>query len=49
MLYVIPDELNDASIHVGVRLSIVSGRMFKHSGLGFLGRVLREVLYQGQP
>ena len=46
---VISDELNHASIRVGVRFSGASVRMFKHNDMGSLEALLREVISQGQP
>ncbi len=46
---VISDELNHASIRVGVRLSGASVRMFKHNDMKVLEDLLREVISQGQP
>jgi len=46
---VISDELNHASIRIGVRFSGASVRMFKHNDMGSLETLLREVISQGQP
>jgi serine palmitoyltransferase len=46
---VISDELNHASIRVGVRFSGASVRMFKHNDMRDLENLLREVISQGQP
>ena len=46
---VISDELNHASIRVGVRLSGANVRMFKHNDMKSLESLLREVISQGQP
>lgn len=46
---VISDELNHASIRVGVRHSNVQVRMFKHNDMSSLESLLREVISQGQP
>ncbi|KAF7978197.1 hypothetical protein HWV62_1414 [Athelia sp. TMB] len=46
---VISDELNHASIRIGVRLSGASVRMFKHNDMRALEALLREVISQGQP
>ena len=46
---VISDELNHASIRIGVRLSGASVRMFKHNDMKALETLLREVISQGQP
>jgi serine palmitoyltransferase len=46
---VISDELNHASIRVGVRFSGASVRMFKHNDMKALETLLREVIAQGQP
>jgi serine palmitoyltransferase len=46
---VISDELNHASIRVGVRLSGANVRMFKHNDMDCLESLLREVISQGQP
>jgi serine palmitoyltransferase len=46
---VISDELNHASIRVGVRFSGASVRMFKHNNMKSLENLLREVISQGQP
>jgi serine palmitoyltransferase len=46
---VISDELNHASIRVGVRYSGASVRMFKHNDMVSLETLLREVISQGQP
>lgn len=46
---VISDELNHASIRVGVRLSGASVRMFKHNDMRAFEDLLREVISQGQP
>lgn len=45
---VISDELNHASIRVGVRFSGASVRMFKHNDMKSLEALLREVISQGQ-
>ncbi|KAI0088320.1 serine palmitoyltransferase 2 [Irpex rosettiformis] len=46
---VISDELNHASIRVGVRMSGANVRMFKHNNMDSLEKLLREVISQGQP
>lgn len=46
---VISDELNHASIRVGVRQSGANVRMFKHNDMNVLESLLREVISQGQP
>ncbi|KAG1859933.1 pyridoxal phosphate-dependent transferase [Suillus tomentosus] len=46
---VISDELNHASIRVGVRHSDAQVRMFKHNDMLSLESLLREVISQGQP
>ncbi|KAF8839284.1 PLP-dependent transferase [Paxillus ammoniavirescens] len=46
---VISDELNHASIRVGVRTSGAQVRMFKHNDMDSLESLLREVISQGQP
>ncbi|KZP24590.1 PLP-dependent transferase [Athelia psychrophila] len=46
---VISDELNHASIRIGVRYSGASVRMFKHNDMHALEALLREVVSQGQP
>ena len=46
---VISDELNHASIRVGVRMSGANVRMFKHNNIENLEQLLREVISQGQP
>jgi serine palmitoyltransferase len=46
---VISDELNHASIRIGVRFSGASVRMFKHNNMKSLENLLREVISQGQP
>lgn len=46
---VVSDELNHASIRVGVRFSGASVRMFKHNDMVSLENLLREVISQGQP
>ncbi|KAF9078340.1 pyridoxal phosphate-dependent transferase [Rhodocollybia butyracea] len=46
---VISDELNHASIRVGVRNSGAHVRMFKHNDMHNLEALLREVISQGQP
>lgn len=46
---VISDELNHASIRVGVRMSGANVRMFKHNNMKSLEKLLREVISQGQP
>ncbi|KAF7982838.1 hypothetical protein HWV62_25798 [Athelia sp. TMB] len=46
---VISDELNHASIRIGVRFSGASVRMFKHNDMKALETLLREVISQGQP
>lgn len=46
---VISDELNHASIRVGVRQSGANVRMFKHNDMDALESLLREVISQGQP
>ena len=46
---VISDELNHASIRVGVRMSGANVRMFKHNNMENLEQLLREVISQGQP
>ena len=46
---VISDELNHASIRVGVRLSGAQVRVFKHNDMSNLESLLREVISQGQP
>lgn len=46
---VISDELNHASIRIGVRYSGASVRMYKHNDMGALENLLREVISQGQP
>ena len=46
---VISDELNHASIGVGVLFSGASVRMFKHNDMVSLETLLREVIRQGQP
>ncbi|TDL20642.1 serine palmitoyltransferase 2 [Rickenella mellea] len=46
---VISDELNHASIRVGVRFSGASVRTFKHNDMASLEALLREVISQGQP
>ncbi|KAG8940208.1 serine palmitoyltransferase component [Tulasnella sp. 424] len=45
---VISDELNHASIRVGVRMSGASVRTFKHNNMQDLEHLLREVISQGQ-
>ncbi|KAG0699048.1 pyridoxal phosphate-dependent transferase [Suillus ampliporus] len=46
---VISDQLNHASIRVGVRQSGAQVRMFKHNDMSSLESLLREVISQGQP
>jgi serine palmitoyltransferase len=46
---VISDELNHASIRVGVRQSGAQVRMFKHNDMASFESLLREVVTQGQP
>ncbi|KAG1743720.1 serine palmitoyltransferase 2 [Suillus paluster] len=46
---VISDELNHASIRVGVRHSGAQVRMFKHNDMSSFESLLREVISQGQP
>ncbi|KAG8897697.1 serine palmitoyltransferase component, partial [Tulasnella sp. 408] len=46
---VISDELNHASIRVGVRLSGAVVRTFKHNNMKDLENLLKEVISQGQP
>lgn len=46
---VISDELNHASIRVGLRLSGAVVQCFKHNDMGDLEKVLREAFSQGQP
>ena len=46
---IISDELNHASIRVGVRISGASVRTFKHNDMTDLESLLREVISQGQP
>ncbi|PSS34159.1 hypothetical protein PHLCEN_2v1776 [Hermanssonia centrifuga] len=46
---VISDELNHASIRVGIRLSGANVRTFKHNNMKSLASLLREVISQGQP
>ncbi|KAJ7472068.1 pyridoxal phosphate-dependent transferase, partial [Mycena latifolia] len=46
---VISDELNHASIRLGVRLSGANVRMFKHNDMVELENLLREAISQGQP
>jgi len=46
---VISDELNHASIRVGVRQSGAQVRMFKHNDMDSFEFLLREVISQGQP
>ncbi|KAH7882914.1 pyridoxal phosphate-dependent transferase [Phlebopus sp. FC_14] len=46
---VISDELNHASIRVGVRQSGAQVRMFKHNDMNNFESLLREVISQGQP
>jgi serine palmitoyltransferase len=46
---IISDELNHASIRVGVRYSGASVRTFKHNDMRDLENLLREVISQGQP
>ena len=46
---VISDELNHASIRMGVRFSGSNVRTFKHNDLQALESLLREVISQGQP
>lgn len=46
---VISDELNHASIRLGVRQSGAHVRMFKHNDMKNFEALLREVISQGQP
>ena len=46
---VISDELNHASIRMGVRFSGANVRTFKHNDMKALESLLREVISQGQP
>lgn len=46
---VISDELNHASIRVGVRMSGAVIKIFKHNDMADLEKVLREHITQGQP
>ena len=46
---VISDELNHASIRVGVRFSGADVRTFKHNDMKSLESLLRDVISQGQP
>lgn len=46
---VISDELNHASIRIGVRFSGADVRTFKHNDMKSLENLLRDVISQGQP
>ncbi|KAG9003841.1 serine palmitoyltransferase component [Tulasnella sp. JGI-2019a] len=46
---IISDELNHASIRVGVRFGGAAVRTFKHNDVKDLEKVLREAISQGQP
>lgn len=46
---VISDELNHASIRMGVRFSGANVRTFKHNDMKSFESLLREVISQGQP